>query len=139
MALLVHSVRAIKYRFIAVTTGSKESFGEFRVSPQTRTPNEIIHHMVDLVTKTGVRIREGHFNVPEAMAVDFEEEKMRMLQGLDDLTGLLETVSLDLDLACRLLQGPLLDITTHIGQLALLNGLHGNRIPRQDYFSQVIQ
>jgi len=39
----------------------------------------------------------------------------------------------------RLLQGPILDMATHIGQLAMLNGLNGNPVPKESYYNADIE
>ena len=133
--LLQHSVRAISYRFVKSTTGSKENFGNFKISEHTRSPNEIINHLSDLVTKTITMLREGHFNCPPPALLDFDGEMARFVSGLKELEAVLSEKEIDTELSKKLLQGPILDMATHTGQLAMLNGLHGNKIPRESYFS----
>lgn len=133
-AMLQHAIKAIRYRFEKATNGSDEKFGNFKAGPGTRTPAEIMNHMYDLVNKTGCRIKEGHFNCPLPSQLDFTGEKERLLQGLETVKTIIATNDVEETLAKKLLQGPVLDIATHVGQLAMLNGLCGNRIPKESYF-----
>ncbi len=136
--ILVHTVKTINYRFIKVINGSKENFGEFKISDHTRTPNQIINHMFDLAAKTRTFIMEGHFNIMSPALLDFDSEKERLIAELKELSTVIETISFDMDTGKKLLQGPLADIITHIGQLAMLNGLNGNKIPKESYYNAVV-
>jgi hypothetical protein len=91
--------------------------------------------MVDLTGKTLSIIRDGHFNSALAPPLDFKGECGRLQSKLLEVKQVLSVADIDMDFAKRLLQGPLLDVTTHIGQIAMLNGLHGNRIAKQSYYS----
>jgi hypothetical protein len=132
--LLIHTVKTIRYRFIRATQGASASFGEFRIGAGTRQPKEIVNHMFDLVTKTISMLLHGHFSTPQPAQLIFEEEKERFLAALNELQTCLSRIQLEPAQSKKLLQGPLLDMVTHIGQLAMLNGLHGNKVPRESYF-----
>lgn len=132
--LLEHSLRAIDYRFTKAIHRSAAHFGEFKISDHTRSPNEIINHMCDLVIKTTSQIKEGHLNSPSPEPLDFNGEVKRFISNLHQLIGILNETEVDPAIGKKLLQGPILDMTTHIGQLAMLNGLHGNKISKENYF-----
>ena len=133
--LLQHSIKAIEYRFIKATTGSGNNFGEFKISEHTRSPNEIINHMFDLATKTKTMIKDGHFNCPSPGNLEFEGEKKRFLSGIKELETVIGDTDISMATSKKLLQGPILDIASHIGQLAMLNGLDGNKIPKENYYA----
>ena len=137
--LLAHAIKAATYRFNRAVEGSAADFGDFTIGEHTRTPNRIIRHMTDLALKTAMVIREGHFNVPSLQPLGFEEEKARLLLALDALPVLVLERETDLALCKKLLQGPVLDMVSHVGQLAMLNGLHGNKIKGESYFDASIQ
>jgi hypothetical protein len=132
--LLNHALKAIKYRFEKATDGSLENFGEFRVSYNTRSPSEIVNHMFDLVNKTISIITGGDMNTESQELMKFDKECHRFLCGLEELMTALQQSKIEMFVCKRLLQGPILDITTHIGQLALLNGLNGNKIGKENYY-----
>lgn len=132
---LNHALKAIKYRFEKATAGSLENFGEFRVSDHTRSPSEIVNHMFDLVNKTNSIITGGDIYTETPVLMKFDEEYHRFLFGMEELmTALLES-QIDMFVCKRLLQWPILDITTHIGHLALLNGLNGSKIGKENYYA----
>jgi hypothetical protein len=133
--ILNHSIKAIEYRFKKATAGSKDNFGDFKISDHTRTPNEIINHMFDLATKTKTMIREGHFNCPLPERLEFKAETKRFLSGLKELQTVIGETEIEIEISKKLLQGPILDIVTHIGQIAMLNGLNGNKISKESYYS----
>lgn len=137
--LLEHVVKAVKYRFVKSTTGSKDNFGEMKITEHTRTPAEIVNHMTDLIAKTASMIEHGHFNCPLLSHLDFNAESDRFVQSLDKLRSAINNNSITIELSKKLIQGPLLDITAHIGQLAMLNGIHGNKIPKESYFNAVLE
>lgn len=133
--LLNHALKAIKYRFEKATVGSLDNFGEFRVSDHTRSPSEIVNHMFDLVNKSITLITGGDMNTESPELMKFGEECQRFVIGLEKLMIVLQQSQIDLFKCKRLLQGPILDITTHIGQLALLNGLNANKIGKENYYA----
>jgi hypothetical protein len=133
--LLIHATKAIGYRFEKAVTNSKADFGEFRIAEHVRSPREIVNHMHDLATKTKTMIREGHFNCPPPTLLSFQEERDRFLAGLKELQEIIPQFDLDEQMALKLLQGPMIDMATHIGQIAMLNGLHGNKITKENYFA----
>lgn len=133
--LLVHAIKAVGYRFEKSVRGSKEGFGTYKISTHTRSPNEIINHMFDLVQKTASMIIEGHFNCPAPEEISFSEECERFLKGLKELEKVVAQHEINLLVSKKLLQGPILDIGTHVGQIAMLNGLHGNKISKENFYS----
>jgi hypothetical protein len=76
----------------------------------------------------------GHFIISPPGLLDFEGGKERLVRGLQELREVMATTNIDIATAKKLLQGPILDITTHVGQIAMLNGLHGNKIPKESYY-----
>ncbi|GAB3966958.1 hypothetical protein GCM10028806_08380 [Spirosoma terrae] len=132
--LLAHAIGALAYRFTVAISGCSESFGNYKISSHTRSPTEILNHMYDLVIKTMTMIQEGHFNCPPPEILSFDSEYNRLVEGLQELREIVKTVPIADDVCKRLLQGPILDIATHIGQLAMLNGLNGNKIPKENYY-----
>lgn len=70
---------------------------------------------------------------------EFSEEVARFHALLEDLSGVLAQMTLEReDLAERLLQGPLSDAMTHVGQLALLRRLAASPVGAENYFTAPI-
>lgn len=134
--LLIHTVKTIQFRFLKALNISKEDFGQFKIRETTRCPNEIINHMCDLAIKTKTKIIEGHFIVNNLQLLNFINEKKRFINELKELQSVIALFEIEIDLSKKLLQGPLSDMVTHIGQIALLNGLYGNKVPKENYFDE---
>ena len=133
--LLTHATKAIGFRFTKAVAGMPEEFGHYRLNPHTRTPNQIITHLFDLASKTIMMIEEGHFKSPPPEELSFNGEVGRYLEKLVSLRQVLQTRELPIDLSKKLFQGPILDMTSHVGQLALLRGMSGDPVPRISYFA----
>lgn len=133
--LLTHAIKAVAYRLSRATNGSTENFGKYTISSHTRSPNEILNHMYDLTVKTIKMLQEGHFTSPPPEVLDFERERNRLIDGLQELQKMIDITLIEDDVCKRLLQGPILDMATHIGQLAMLNGLNGNKIAKESYYN----
>ncbi|GAB3716741.1 hypothetical protein GCM10027592_58310 [Spirosoma flavus] len=136
--LLTHVVKALAYRFTKAADGSAADFGMYQVSLHSRSPNEILNHMNDLVIKTITMVQEGHFTCPPPEALDFEGERNPLLDGFEELQKMVNSSGLEAAVRKRLLQGTILDIATHIGQLVMLNGLNGNKIQKENYYEATI-
>jgi hypothetical protein len=136
--LLRHTLATIDYRFQNAIRNSNENFGTLKIGVDTRTPNEIVNHMFDLVSKTKTFIKEGRFDNVTPIPLDFDSEVNRFLLELNNLDSTFSTNELDMNYSKRLLQGPLLDIMCHVGQIAMLSGLNGNKIQAEDYSSATI-
>ncbi|MEQ8812754.1 MAG: hypothetical protein RIE59_27020 [Imperialibacter sp.] len=133
--LLRHAIAAIIYRFNKAIAHTTEGFGEYKVSDHTRSPNEIVNHMTDLALKAIMMVSEGHFNSPAPASLTFKNEVIRFNESLTAFSKVLEAKELHASLAKKLLQGPVLDMATHVGQIAMLNGLNGNKVPKENYFA----
>lgn len=133
--LLTHAIKAITYRFRKATHGSTKNFGNYRISSHTRSPNEILNHMYDLTVKTIRMLQEGNVTSQPPAVLDFDRERNRLIDGLEELQKTIAMTPMEDDVGKRLLQGPILDMATHIGQLAMLNGLNGNKIAKESYYN----
>ena len=133
--LLRHTLATIGYRFQKAISNSREDFGDFKISANTRTPNEIINHLFDLLNNTKIFLTEGRFNNIAPTRLDFNSEVERFILELNNLDNAFSKNELDINYSKRLLQGPLSDAMCHVGQVAMLSGLNGNKIQAEDYSS----
>lgn len=79
-------------------------------------------------------LAQGQHIWNDAPPLPWEAETARFFKALQRFDGYLASVE---TLACgedRLLQGPIADSLTHIGQLALLRSLAGSRVRGENYF-----
>ena len=136
--LLRHTLATIGYRFQKAISNSHEDFGDFKISANTRTPNEIINHLFDLLNNTKIFLTEGRFNNIAPTRLDFNSEVERFIIELNNLDNAFSKNELDINYSKRLLQGPLSDAMCHVGQVAMLSGLNGNKIHAEDYSAAAI-
>lgn len=135
---LQHATRALAYRFEKATGNTGENFGDFRIGTHTRTPAAITNHLSDLALKAKALVRGEPCLEQEPPPLCFLEEKARFLRCLNELQVVLCAAVIELEDGKKLLQGPVLDMATHIGQLALLRGLYGEPVPKEDYYNAPI-
>ena len=98
-----------------------------------KTPLAILGHLGDLL-EWALSMARGEQRWQPATPENWEQETARFHQGLADLDQFLATDQPLQAPASRLLQGPLADAMTHIGQLAMLRRLAGAAIVGENYF-----
>lgn len=92
----------------------------------------IVAHLADLMS-WAITMAEGNVKWKAEGGEDWAVEVQRFFSGLFILDRLLEEKSLsDADVE-QLIQGPLADALTHIGQLAMLRGMGGSPVRPESY------
>ena len=136
---LRHTLATIKYRFQKSVKYRNTEFGDFTLGKGSRTTREIIHHMFSVLKSTATFVLEERFlkELPEKL--DLEEEINRFYTGIKDLDEALAHHELDINYSKRLLQGPLSDVLTHIGQISMLSRLNNNPIEGEDFSAATIR
>ncbi len=130
--LLRHFLATIAYRTQKALRGAPDSFASFRAGVNLRTPHEIIWHMTGVLGYARTFFQAGVWQ-PDRLG-DFGDEVCRLHLVLEDLGCLLER-----ETPCngisqeQLLQGPLADAMTHVGQLAMLRRLAGSPVPSEKF------
>ena len=131
--LLRHILATIKYRFDKSINGSHKAFGDFSLGKGSRSPNEILQHMCDVILSTRYFIEHGTLPHEKMAISSFENGIERFNTELFKVDQLLEEKNLDINYSKRLIQGPFSDLLTHIGQIAMLQRLVGNPIDGEDF------
>lgn len=136
---LRHTLSTIDYRFQKSVKYAANDFGDFTIGKGSRTPNEIINHMFQVLNGTRIYIQEERRvkEIPEQFNLKLEIDRFNMeLKFLDEV---LSEKELDMNYSKKLFQGPLSDILTHIGQLSMLSRLNNNPIEGEDFSAAQIQ
>jgi len=131
--LLRHAVATIAYRGGKTLRGASPSFAAFKASSTARTPAEVVAHMGDLFD-WALSIVKGAQTWHDSAPLPWDDEVARFFRTLEAFDGRLAS---DDAMACapeQLLQGPIADALTHIGQLALLRRLADGPIRSENYF-----
>lgn len=132
-ALLRHTLATIAYRARKAVKDVPEEFGQFRAGEGSRAAGEILAHMGDLLD-WGLALVKGEHVWRDAAPQAWEAEVTRFFAALEALDKYLSTPGA---MRCReeaLFQGPLADVLTHIGQIALLRRLAGYPMRAENYF-----
>jgi len=135
---LRHTIATINYRFQKSVKDAEDSFGDFGLGKGSRSTNEIINHMYQVLISTRSFIEERFEDeAPEKLNLTMEIERFN--SELEKIDKTLSEVELEIDYSKRLLQGPLSDILTHIGQISMLQRLNDKPIDGEDFSSASIQ
>jgi hypothetical protein len=130
---LRHTLATLAYRGGKVMRNAPEGFADFRAGEKTRTPVQIVAHLGDLL-EWGTVLARGEKSWKEATPQPWDREVERFFECLHRFDDLLASHQ---PLGCsaeRLFQGPIADAFTHVGQLAMLRGLAGERVRAENYF-----
>ena len=135
--LLRHVVATVAYRGgIAVSDAPKE-FAGFRIHETARTPGELLSHIGDLL-EGSLYLVKGEFVYLASSPLPWDEEVSRFFSTEKALDSYLAS---DAPLACpveKLIQGPIGDALTHIGQIVMLRRLAGKPVRVESYFTAEI-
>ena len=122
----------LAYRAAKVLRDVPPSFAAFTCGESTRRPVQIVAHMADLMA-WGVTIAEGEIKWNAGGSDDWNREVARFFDGLAALDRALAADGPFKGSVDKLIQGPLADALTHVGQLALLRGMAGVPVRPESY------
>jgi hypothetical protein len=127
LQILRHVLATIAYRGGKVVRDAPPAFGEFQSQAGVRTPAEILAHLGDLFewAITTVEGREAWDPSAERAWPALVDRFFAAVERFDDR---LRDATYDEPIARRLIQGPLADSLTHIGQLAMLRRMAGGPV-----------
>ena len=130
---LRHVLVALGDRFEHAVSGAPEAFDDFDVGHDTRRPIEIVRHLRGNLRFAAALWGDTDPEALEPEAWDDELAAFRVeLRELDALLRALPTPTGPTPTA-KILQGPLLDALTHVGQLLTLRRLAGAPVPPRRY------
>ena len=131
--MLRHCLATLAYRGGKVLRGAPDEFANYRSSESSRTPAEIVAHLVDLLD-WALSIARGQQAWHNSEPVSWQAGADRFFASLTALDQYLAS-SEPLDVAPeKLFQAPIADALTHVGQLAMLRRMAGVPIRGENYF-----
>jgi hypothetical protein len=131
--LLRHTVATLAYRGGKALRGAPDGFAQFRVGETTRTPGQILAHVGDLLD-WGLSLAKGAQKWQSSDPLAWDKGSERFFSGLQALDAYLAS---DAPLGCsaeKLLQAPLADSLTHVGQISMLRRMAGAPVRAENYF-----
>ena len=127
----------LAYRAAKTLRDAPPSFATYACGESTRTPVTIVAHMADLMA-WGVSLARGAYVWKPGGSDDWNAEIIRFFAGLGELDAALADVSFT-GSADKLIQGPLADALTHVGQLAMMRGMAGCPVRPESYAKAAIE
>ncbi|MEB1806055.1 MAG: hypothetical protein LPK26_01930 [Bacillaceae bacterium] len=134
--LLRHYLATLSYRATVAIKDVPSHFPKFKAGKGVRTPVEILSHTSDVLTLAYSWFQdiEKKKNVG-----NWEEEVERFYQLLEKLDQVITERKPMKATNEQLLQGPLADAMTHVGQLIMLRRLADSPTERENYIKATIQ
>jgi hypothetical protein len=130
--LLRHLTATLAYRAAKVLRDAPPGFDSATFGPATRRPVQIVAHMADLMA-WAITLARGEYVWKAEGGSDWNVEVERFFTGLAALDHVLGDETSFTGSAEQLIQGPLADALTHVGQLALLRGMAGHPVRPESY------
>jgi hypothetical protein len=135
--LLRHVVATVAYRGGIAVLNAPENFATFRVNESARTPGEILAHIGDLL-EGSLYLSKGELVHLASSPLQWEDEIARFFSAVKGLDSYLAS---DVPLLCpveKLIQGPIGDALTHVGQIVILRRVAGKPVRAASYFTAEI-
>ena len=130
---LRHLVATVAYRGAVAIADAPENFAEFRVHNETRTPGELLAHIGDLL-EGSLYLSKGELVYLTSSPLPWIEEVARFSWTIKQLDAYFASES---EIACpveKLIQGPIGDALTHVGQIVMLRRMAGRPVQSASYF-----
>lgn len=135
--LLRHTVATVVFRGGVAIKDAGPDFADFRASDSTRTASQILAHIGDLLTGSHYLLR-GEMVYLASRPLGWNEEVARFFAAAKELDRFLAA---DEPLAHppeKMIQGPIGDALTHVGQIVMLRRMAGIPIRETPYFTAEI-
>ena len=137
-SILRHCLAAVAYRGKKVLEGAPENFENFQIDGSPRTAGNILSHMGDLYD-WALSMAEGNMKWQQAVPQNWDQEAARFLAALMKFDGYLASGQTNHADPERLMQGPIADSLTHIGQLAMMRRQAGAPVKAENYYKAEIR
>jgi hypothetical protein len=131
-AVVRHLTATLAYRAAKVLRDVPGGFGAATFAAGVRSPARIVAHMADLIA-WGVTLAHGEYVWKAEGSDDWDVEVERFFRNLAALDAALAKDGPFSGSIEQLLQGPLADALTHVGQLAMLRGMAGAPVRPESY------
>lgn len=136
--LLRHALATLAYRASKTLRDAPPDFATFQIGPTSRTPLQILAHMGDLMGWALTMAAEAP-RWSEDGGSEWGEQHARFFHALSALDGYLASDEPLAHPPAKLLQGPVADALTHVGQIAMLRRLAGAAVRGENYFEAEVE
>ena len=135
--LLRHALATLAYRGGKAIRNAPEKFSTFNGAGEVRAPEKILAHIGDLMN-WALTIVLGKREWRDSKPLTWEREVERFfatIKKLDDCLASSEPLHASPE---KLLQGPIADALTHVGQIAMLCRMAGEPLKGEGYYEAEI-
>jgi len=136
--LLRHTVATLAYRGGKAIADAPEGFNSFRTAEGTRTPEQILAHIGDLLD-WALSIASGKQRWHDSKPLTWDDEVARFFSGLDAFDSYLASDNALHASEEKLFQGPIADAFTHVGQIAMLRRMATAPVRGENYYKAEIE
>jgi hypothetical protein len=136
--LFRHTLATLAYRGGKAVRNLPAGFAEFHAGEGLRTPGQILAHVGDLLD-WALSIAIGQQKWQDSKTLPWEQEVARFFAALkkfDDFLASNEPVQAPLE---KMLQGPIADALTHVGQISILRRMAGGPVKPENYYQAEIK
>ena len=130
--VLRHLLATLAYRAAKVLRDVPPDFAAMSFGSTTRRPVLLVAHLADLMG-WAITMIQGDVKWKAEGTDRWDVEVKRFFSGLFILDRMLAEQALTDATVDQLIQGPLADALTHVGQLAMLRGMAGHPIRPESY------
>jgi len=130
---LRHAVATLAYRGARVLENAPVGFADFHAGSDVRTPRQILAHVGDLLDWARA-MAEGNPQWRDSQLLPWDHESARFFAGLKAFDKFLASGNALQAPVERLLQGPIADALTHVGQIAMLRRLARSPTKGENFF-----
>jgi hypothetical protein len=130
---LRHALATIAYRGAKAIRNAGQAFGDYQPAETSRTPGRLLAHIGDLMV-WALSMSEGRQEWHDSLPLPWEEECKRFFTALKKFDDYLASGKPLQAPAEKLLQGPIADALTHVGQIAMLRRMAGVPMKSENYF-----
>jgi hypothetical protein len=131
--MLRHTVATLAYRGGKTVRHAPEGFATFRIGENTRTPEQILAHIGDLLD-WALSQAKGQEVWRDSTPLPWDQEVERFFSALKKFDDYLASEAPLETSAEKLFQGAIADALTHAGQIAMLRRLAGAPVRGENYF-----
>ena len=137
IALFRHLIATLGHRFSVAVQEAPPGFADYVACPGARTPGQILAH-IHVLVEWSTNVVHGGGERPQEAALVWDQAVRRfyqLLKAFDEAVVDAEGKAFPIE---KLLQGPLADALTHVGQLTMLRRMAGAPVQTDSYFRATI-
>src|SRR3954470_10535072 len=132
--LLRHLVATIAFRAKVAVADSPLDFADFKIDETIRSPVEILAHMGDLL-QGSLCLMKGEFVYLDSAPLRWEDELVRFFSAVKGFDSYLASEAPLMQPIEKIVQGPIADALTHVGQIVMLRRAAGSPVRPELYFT----